>query len=34
MAELTQYRMLIDGAFVDAGDGGRFDSTNPTTGEV
>ena len=28
------YRMLIDGAWVDALDGGRFDSFNPATGEV
>ena len=31
MTELKSYRMLIDGAWVDAGDGGTFTSTNPTT---
>lgn len=33
MAELTRYRMLIDGAFVDAEDGAVFESVNPATGE-
>ena len=28
------YRMLIDGAWVDASDGGRFDSLNPATGKI
>ena len=30
----VNYQMLIDGTFVDASDGGRFDSINPATGEV
>jgi len=34
MAEIKSYQMLIDGAWVDASDGGTFDSTNPTNGEV
>ncbi|MEM6988737.1 MAG: aldehyde dehydrogenase family protein, partial [Pseudomonadota bacterium] len=34
MAELIQYQMLIDGEFVDASDGARFDSCNPTSGDV
>ena len=33
MTELVRYRMLIDGAWVDAGDGGTFESMNPATGE-
>lgn len=33
MTELVRYRMLIDGAWVDAGDGGAFESMNPATGE-
>ena len=32
MAELKRYRMLIDGAWTDAGDGRTFESANPTTG--
>ena len=28
------YKMLIDGAWVDASDGGRFDTRNPATGKV
>ncbi len=28
------YQMLIDGAWVDAADGGRFDSVNPATNKV
>lgn len=28
------YQMLIDGAWVDAGDGARFDTMNPATGAV
>ena len=32
--ELTHYKMLIDGRWVDASDGGRFDSFNPSTGVV
>ena len=34
MADITNYQMLINGAWVDASDGGLFDSANPTTGEV
>ncbi len=33
MAELTEYQMLIDGEWVDADDGARFESINPATGE-
>ena len=33
MTDLTRYRMLIDGAWVNAGDGGTFESMNPATGE-
>ena len=32
MAELKRYQMLIDGEWVDSGDGKTFESTNPTTG--
>jgi acyl-CoA reductase-like NAD-dependent aldehyde dehydrogenase len=32
--ELVNYQMLIDGQWVDASDGGRFDSINPSNGEV
>ena len=32
MAELRHYRMLIDGRWVDAEDGGTFESINPATG--
>lgn len=32
MTALTDYRMLIDGRWVDASDGGRFESINPATG--
>jgi acyl-CoA reductase-like NAD-dependent aldehyde dehydrogenase len=28
------YQMLINGAWVDASDGARFDSVNPATGNV
>jgi len=31
MGELKHYQMLIDGAWVDASNGKRFDSINPTT---
>ena len=31
MAEPVQYRMLINGDWVDASDGARFDSINPAT---
>ena len=34
MADITSYQMLIDGAWVDAADGGTFDSVNPASGEV
>ena len=34
MAKVKSYQMLIDGAWVDASDGGTFDSINPATGEV
>ena len=34
MADITSYQMLIDGAWVDAADGGTFDSVNPSSGEV
>ncbi len=34
MTDIRNYSMLIDGAWVDAADGGRFDSTDPSTGEV
>ena len=33
MTELARYQMLIDGAWVDAEDGGTFESANPATGE-
>ena len=34
MPEVKSYKMLIDGDWVDASDGGRFDSVNPSTGKV
>ena len=34
MTDITAYKMLINGAWVDASDGARFNSTNPATGEV
>lgn len=34
MDELRHYRMLIDGTWVDSGDGGTFDSINPATGKA
>ncbi len=34
MAGIKSYRMLIDGEWVGASDGGTFDSVNPATGEV
>ena len=34
MTEPRSYRMLIDGALVEATDGARLDSVNPATGEV
>ncbi len=33
MSGLKRYRMLIDGEWVDAGDGGSFESINPATAE-
>ena len=33
MSGLERYQMLIDGEWVDAGDGGSFESINPATGE-
>jgi len=34
VTEIKSYQMLIDGAWVDASDGGTFDSVNPATGAV
>ena len=34
MTQIHEYRMLIDGAWDDASDGGAFDSVNPATGQV
>jgi acyl-CoA reductase-like NAD-dependent aldehyde dehydrogenase len=34
MTTVKNYRMLINGEWVDASDGGTFESENPTTGEV
>ncbi|MCT8328215.1 aldehyde dehydrogenase [Albidovulum sediminis] len=34
MADVKRYKMLIDGEWVDASDGGTFDSINPATGQV
>ncbi|WP_170724922.1 aldehyde dehydrogenase [Ruegeria sp. HKCCA5426] len=34
MADVKNYQMLIDGDWVDAADGGTFDSVNPANGEV
>ena len=34
MTDIRTYKMLIDGAWVDAADGALFDSINPTTGQV
>ena len=34
MSEVKTYRMLIDGAWVAASDGGTFDSVNPANGAV
>jgi len=33
-AALKRYQMLIDGHWVDASDGGRFDSVNPANGQA
>ena len=34
MSDIKNYQMLINGDWVDASDGGTFDSVNPTTGEI
>lgn len=34
MTAIKTYKMLIDGAWVEAGDGRTFDSVDPTTGKV
>ena len=34
MTKLSQYQMLINGEWVDASDGARFESANPATGET
>ncbi|MFV2054064.1 aldehyde dehydrogenase [Aliiroseovarius sp. YM-037] len=34
MANITSYQMLIDGEWVDAADGGTFDSVNPADGKI
>ncbi len=34
MPDITSFRMLIDGEWVEAGDGGTFESVNPATGDV
>lgn len=34
MTQIQSYRMLIDGAWVDASDGATFDSISPATGQV
>ena len=34
MTDIRTYKMLIDGAWVEAADGAVFDSVNPTTGQV
>ncbi|MFT4716749.1 MAG: acyl-CoA reductase-like NAD-dependent aldehyde dehydrogenase, partial [Paracoccaceae bacterium] len=34
MTDIRTYKMLIDGDWCDASDGGVFDSFNPTTNEV
>jgi acyl-CoA reductase-like NAD-dependent aldehyde dehydrogenase len=34
MGDVQRYRMYIDGQWVDAGDGGTFESHNPATGEA
>ena len=34
MTEPKTYQMLINGNWVDAGDGNTFQSINPTTGQV
>ena len=34
MTDYTHYKMLIDGQWVPASDGAKFNSLNPTTGKV
>ena len=34
MSDITNYRMLIDGQWLEASDGATFDSVNPATGRV
>ena len=34
MGDIKNYQMLINGEWVDASDGGVFDSINPSTGDV
>ena len=34
MGDIKNYQMLINGDWVDASDGGTFDSVNPTTGKI
>ena len=34
MTDYTHYKMLIDGQWVSASDGAKFDSLNPTTGKI
>ena len=34
MADVQNYQMLIDGAWVDSSDGGTFESINPASGQV
>jgi aldehyde dehydrogenase (NAD+) len=34
MADVREYKLLINGEFVDAADGATFDTTDPSTGEV
>ena len=34
MTDVQDYRMLIDGSWVDASDGHTFDSVNPATGKI
>ena len=34
MSDLVNYQMLINGQWVDAADGGRFESINPSTGNA
>ena len=34
MGDIRNYQMLIDGNWVDASDGGTFESVNPANGEI